>query len=55
MDTFELFKRIVIREIEEMQGICMEFKFKISKASHEPNCLIFAKKDKIIELNFETE
>lgn len=55
MDKFELVKRIRIREIPEFYDVCMQFYFALTKNSRDPTSLIFAKKDRLIEFNFECE
>jgi len=42
MDKFELFKRIVIKDIEIMNDICMQFHFKATKPALEATNIIFA-------------
>ena len=54
MDKFVQFKRIIIKDMPEFNKICMQFKFKIQKNGKESNALIFAKQDRIMELNFDT-
>ena len=55
MDTFEQIKRIRLRDNPEFNDICMDFHFKHTKNNKDPNTMIFAKQDKIIEFNYETE
>jgi hypothetical protein len=54
-DTWELYKRIVVKDIPLFNKVVMQFYFKKTAPGYEPNSLIFAKKDIIFELNFETE
>lgn len=54
-DTWELHKRIVVKDIPIFNKVVMQFYFKNPAAGAMPDSLIFAKKDMIFELNFETE
>jgi len=55
MDKFEQVKRIRIRDKPEFIDISMQFQFKLTKKDKEPTTLIFARQDRIMEFNFETE
>ena len=56
-DRFELIKRVVIKDrAEDFRNISMEFHFKNPKeAGKDPRKLIFARKDSIIEFDWNTE
>ena len=57
MDTFELANRHELRAIEgiDFTYTSMQFHFRNKKPNgYDPSTLIFAKKDKIYELNYET-
>ena len=55
MDTFTLVKKHVVMEIPGMAGISMDFCFKyFNPGQLDPTSLIFARKDKIIQFNYET-
>jgi hypothetical protein len=47
-DKFDLIKRLIIKDDPQFENICMKFYFANTKYSREPDCLIFAKQDKII-------
>ena len=51
-DTWDLYKRILVKDIPLFNKVVMQFYFKKSPPGEEPNSLIFAKKDIIFELNF---
>ena len=53
-DTWELYKRIIVKDIPLFNKVVMQFYFKESNGN-DPDALIFAKKDIIFEMNFETE
>jgi hypothetical protein len=55
MDSFQLIKRIVIREIPMFNKISMQFIFKNTKQGKDPTEIIFAKQDQLMSINFETE
>jgi hypothetical protein len=44
-----------VKDIEIFNKVVMQFYFKNPSGSSPPDSLIFAKKDIIFELNFETE
>ena len=46
---------MIIATNPDFEKICMQFTFKNTKYEREPDTLVFAKKDKIIELNIWTE
>ena len=48
-------KRIKIKDDPMFEGICMEFYFKQTKIDKEPNVLLFARQDSLLEYNFESE
>ena len=49
VDRFVFKKRVVLFEIEELNNLCMQFYFEISKVKGEySHTLLFAKKDKIV-------
>ena len=50
-----LIKRIVIKDMPEFDSISMQFVFQITKGGREPTSIIFAKKNKMMVLNYETE
>ena len=55
---FTQIKRVVIKDIPGFDHMSMQFKFKQNKQSNNTNTLttlIFAKRDKIFEFNYETE
>lgn len=54
-DKFELIKKIRVAEMEEFTKISMQFLFKNTKYDRDPDTLIFARQDKIIQLNFMSE
>ena len=54
-DRFVLVKRVIVRERPEFNKISMEYHFKVSKSEKDPNTIIFAKREEIMELNWETE
>lgn len=55
-DDYILHRRIVVKEIEIFDKVCMEYFFKNCPGSRgDPDTLIFCKKDSIFELNFEEE
>ena len=54
-DKFVQIKRIVIKDMPEFDSISMQFVFQTTKGGREPNSLIFAKMDKLMVLNYETE
>lgn len=54
MDTFAFYKRIMLKNNEKIGKVAMQFYFRNIKG-REPYEIIFAKKDAIITLNFETE
>jgi hypothetical protein len=54
-DTFELYKRIVVKDMPLFNKVVMQYYFVTPKNGGPPCSLLFAKKDIIFELNFETE
>ena len=54
-DTFELYKRIIVKDIPLFIKVVMQYYFKNAVGGGPPDSLIFAKKDIVFELNFETE
>ena len=54
-DTWELYKRIIVKEIPIFNKVVMQYYFKLPKKYEHPDSIIFAKADCIFELNFETE
>ena len=50
---YKLYKRIRLVEIPGFEKVCMTFYFKNTEGGKEPDTLIFARKEKIIEFNFE--
>ena len=52
---FEMVKRILVRDIDEFDRVCMEYFFKNSAPGEDPQALIFAKRDTIFELNIWSE
>lgn len=54
-DQFGFIKRILIASNPEFEKICMQFAFKNTKYEREPDTLVFAKKERIIEINIWTE
>ena len=48
-DQFGLIKKVVIALNPEFEKMCMQFTFKNTKYEREPDTLVFAKKDKIME------
>ncbi len=56
IDKFIFKKRVVLFEIEELNHLCMQFYFQISKVKGEfSHSLLFAKKDKILQFDYMTE
>ena len=56
MDDFNtLYKRIVIRDMKQLDKISMKFFFKNQKCGRDPTDIIFAKQDSIVVLNIDTE
>ena len=53
-DTFNLFKRILLKDNPKIGKISMQFYFRNIKG-REPFEIVFAKQDSIITLNFETD
>ena len=53
-DSFVITKRILLKDIPEFKHVSMNFHFKQTSGIIK-NTLIFAKIDKIFELNFEQE
>lgn len=53
-DTFVQYKRVLLKDLAEFRQVSMNFHFKQTSGVVK-NTLIFAKIDKIFELNFETE
>ena len=53
-DEFILGKKVVIRDILELKGICMQFCFKDNPLTKKADCLIFAQRDRIIKFNYRT-
>ena len=54
-DIFKLLKRIIIKDIPEFNKISMQFCFKNTKNGREVTTLIFAKQERLMEINFLTE
>jgi hypothetical protein len=55
-DIFVFKKRVVLFEIEELNHLCMQFYFQISKVQGEfSHTLLFAKKEKILQFDYNTE
>ena len=54
-DIFKLLKRIIIKDIPEFNKISMQFCFKNTKNGREVTSLIFAKQERLMEINFLTE
>ncbi len=54
-DKFELKKNVQLKEIPVFEKVCMNFHFKKSDKGSPQDTIIFAKKDQIFELNYETE
>ena len=52
-NKFEFVKNILLADKKEFEQISMQFYFK--NYTDDPKSIIFAKKDRIIELNLETE
>lgn len=48
-DSFELYKRVVLKDIEIFKKVCMKFHF------HDQERLMFVKHDMVFALNFEKE
>lgn len=51
---YQIFKRVCLHENQDFQGISMKFIFKNQDGLFRDTC-IFANKDRVFELNFETE
>ena len=54
-DTWELYRRIVVKDMPLFNKVVMQFYFKKAPPGEEPHSLIFAKKDIIFELNFQMQ
>lgn len=54
-DTWEIFNRVIVKDIALFNKVVMQFYFKKASPGKEPDSLIFAKKDIIFEMNFNTE
>ena len=52
---FELFKRIVVKDIPIFTKVCMQYYFENKKGNGNIDSLIFVKADRIIKINFETD
>ena len=52
-DSYEQHKRIIVKDMPEFGKTCIQFHFR-AKEGLERDELIFAKKDEIIVMNFET-
>jgi hypothetical protein len=52
---FELFKRIVVKDIPIFNKACMQFYFEEDKKKQQLDSIIFVKAERIIKLNFESE
>jgi len=52
-DSWELYRKIVVKEMPLFNKVVMQYYFKKTLPNEEPSCLIFAKKDIIFELNFQ--
>ena len=51
-DRYELHKRIFVKDIEHFKKVSMQYYFK--KYDKVPDTLLFAKKEEIFSMNFET-
>ena len=50
---FELFKRIIVKDIPIFSKVCMQFYFEnVNSIDEIPSSLIFVKQDRVIKLNF---
>ena len=45
----------MIKDLPEFDSISMQFVFQNTKGGREPNSIIFAKMDKLMVLNYESE
>ena len=55
MRTFSLYKRWPVKEIAGFNGFAMDFEFGIRDSQgRDPQTVIFARKDKIFQFNYET-
>jgi hypothetical protein len=52
---FELFKRIVVKDIPIFSKTCTQFYFEEDKKKQQIDSIIFVKAERIIKLNFESE
>ena len=53
-DLFVFDRKFVLKDMDGFERFSMQFYFKISKTDQDLTTLIFAKKDKIFEFNYET-
>lgn len=51
---YELFKRIVVKDIPIFSKVCMQYYFE-NKKDGTKDSLIFVKADRIIKMNFEND
>ena len=54
-DSWLQLKRVVVKEIEGFEKVCMQFQFKQPEKGKEVDTIIFVKQTEIFELNFMTE
>lgn len=52
---FELFKKIVVKDIPKFKQVCMKYYFKDCDNNEEPRALIFVRLTEVFELDIHTE
>ena len=51
--NYELYKRIIVKEIPIFTKVCMQFYFEHTHGDDVPSSLIFVKQDRVIKLNYD--